>query len=399
MDLNTEKLILSLMILILFLAAIFGFVLSTTLFFKKSTNTVATRILGSFYFLLSVYALQAFIIDGGYLKHFQWFFLWPLLPYHLIFIPIYYYFKVIITDKLSFNKMELILLVPFFLGVIDVGYVYLQPENFYQNIISGAISNPETRLNAEYLLLSLDQHLLMRHLWQLGVLVIIIPEIRFFIKNGDNDELKSILNKWLLVFWGILMIMAVLAIIYALEKMMLVNIFGSLILLGENGGIITFFLYIALFLIGIIPIYFPSILYGYPQQEVKPVEEVKTRNETEVLKFGLDEQEVNLKLENLKNSKAYLNQNFSLTECARELNMPSHHISYFLKQQYEMSFTAYKNSLRMDHARNLIANGYLQNNTIEALAQECGFTSRTSFSKIFKSNLDVSPSEYALVCK
>ncbi|MDT0691891.1 AraC family transcriptional regulator [Salegentibacter sp. F188] len=383
------------MINILLIASIFGFVLSTTLFLKKSTNTTATRILGSFYFLLSVYAFQAYIIDGGYLQHFRWFFLWPLLPYHLIFIPIYYYFKVILTDELRWHKAELILFIPFLLGLIDVTYVYLQPESFYDNIIASTISSPQERLGVHYWLLDLDQHLLMRHIWQLGVLVVLLPQIRDFIRKGKNDELKSILNKWLITFWGILALMAILAIIYALEKMFQENLFHSLIIIGKDGGIITFFLYIALFLIGIIPIYFPSILYGYPQQ-TKPAPTIKTSEQPEDLKFGLDEREVNAKLERLKDSKSYLNQSFSLTECARELEMPSHHISYFLKQQYEMSFAAYKNSLRMDHAKKLIENGYLQNNTIEALAGECGFASRTSFSKAFKSATDVSPSQYAL---
>ncbi|WP_286761068.1 helix-turn-helix transcriptional regulator [Salegentibacter sp. UBA1130] len=338
--------------------------------------------------------MQAYIIDGGYLEHFQWFFLWPLLPYNLIFIPIYYYFKVILTDHLSFDKTELILLVPFLLGLIDVTYVYLQPESVYQNIISGAISNPETRLNAEYLLLSLDQHLLMRHLWQLGVLVTIIPEIRFFIKNGDNDELKNILNKWLLIFWGILMIMALLAIIYALEKMMLVEIFDSLIIIGKNGGIITLLLYIALFLIGIIPIYFPSILYGYPQKQ-RPDANFILHEETEGLKFGLEKEEVLVKLKRLKENNCHLDKNFNLSECAKKLDMPSHHISYFLKQYYGLSFAAYKNTLRTEHARNLIEQGYLENNTIDALAEECGYATRTSFSKTFKSLINISPSEYA----
>ncbi|MGY5851454.1 helix-turn-helix domain-containing protein [Salegentibacter sp. F14] len=383
------------MIIILLIAAIFGFVLSTTLFFKKSTNTVATRILGSFYLILSVYALQAYIIDGGYLEHFTWFFLWPLLPYHLIFIPIYYYFKVIITDQLKWHKAELLLFIPFFLGLIDVVYVYSQPSGFYNNIISNAISSPEYRLGAEYWLLSLDQHLLMRHLWQFGVLVVLFPEIRSFTKKGTNDELKNILNKWLLVFWGILMIMAVLAIIYALEKMMLISIFNSLIIIGENGGIITFFLYIALFLIGIIPIYFPSILYGYPQQ-VKASSSVKSEKTHEDLKFGLEEEDMNAKLERLKESKSYLNQSFNLTECARELEMPSHHISYFLKQHYGLSFASFKNSLRTQHAKNLIEEGYLENNTIDALAEECGYATRTSFSKAFKNVTEVSPSQYAL---
>lgn len=381
------------MIIILLIAAVFGFILSTTLFFKKSTNTVATRILGSFYLILSVYALQAYIVDGGYLEHFTWFFLWPLLPYHLIFIPIYYYFKVILNDQLKLNKAEVILFIPFLLGLIDVIYVYSQPESFYNNIINEAIMSPENRLGAEYWLLNLDQHLLMRHIWQMGVLLILIPSIRTFVKKGKNDELKSILNKWLIIFWGILMLMAILAITYALEKMLEETLFHSLIFLGKDGGIITFFLYIALFFIGIIPIYFPSILYGYPQQ-VKPFPDILIKEQPENLKFGLDEQRVNLKLEGLKKSKSYLNQNFSLTECARELEMPSHHISYFLKQQYEMSFAAYKNSLRMEHAKKLIEDGYLENNTIEALANECGFTSRTSFSKTFKSFVEVSPSEY-----
>ncbi|MCY2688595.1 helix-turn-helix domain-containing protein [Salinimicrobium sp. TH3] len=383
------------MILLLLIAAIFGFVLSTTLFFKESTNTIATRILGAFYFIVSVYALQAYIIDGGYLEHFTWFFLWPLLPYHLIFIPIYYYFKVILTDELKWHKADLILFIPFVLGLIDVTFVYLQSESFYNYLISTTISSPEKRLGVHYWLLDLDQHLLMRHVWQLGVLMVLIPGIRSFIKKGKNDGIKSILNKWLITFWGILVLMAVLAITYALEKMFQENWFHSLIIIGEDGGIVTFFLYIALFLIGIIPIYFPSILYGYPQQ-VKPSSNLVAKEQTDDLKFGLDEQEVKLKLEGLKKSKSYLNQSFTLTECAQELGMPSHHISYFLKSYYGLSFSSFKNNLRMDHAKKLIEDGYLQNNTIEALAGECGFASRTSFSKAFKSATDVSPSQYVL---
>ena len=382
------------MIIILLIAAIFGFVLSTTLFFKKSTNTLATRILGAFYFLLSVYALQAYIIDGGYLKHFEWFFLWPLLPYNMIFIPFYYYFKIILTDKFKWDKTELFLLIPFFLGVIDVMYVYLQPESFYNSIISEAISTPEKRLNVQYWLLSLDQHLLMRHLWQLGVLTVLFPEIKFFIKNGEEDELKSILNKWLMVFWGILIVMAVLAIIYALEKMMVFNIFDSLIMIGKNGGIITLCLYIALFLIGVIPIYFPSILYGYPQKSGSS--NFNSIEHGEDLKFGLEKEEVLAKLERLKENKCHLAKNFNLTECAQKMEMPSHHISYFLKQYYGMSFAAYKNTLRAEHAKKLIEDGFLENNTIDALAEECGYATRTSFSKAFKNVVEVSPSHYAL---
>jgi transcriptional regulator GlxA family with amidase domain len=52
--------------------------------------------------------------------------------------------------------------------------------------------------------------------------------------------------------------------------------------------------------------------------------------------------------------------------------------------------------LRMEHAKKLIQNGFLQNNSMEALAGECGFGNRSSFSKAFKSSEDLSPSEYIL---
>ncbi|MBE7640865.1 helix-turn-helix domain-containing protein [Salegentibacter sp. BLCTC] len=386
------------MIIVLLLSSIFGFVLSSTLLLKGTTNTIATRILGCFYLLLSLYALHTYIYDGGYLEHFQWFFLWPLLLYNFIFIPIYYYFKVVLTDRLNWHKAELILFIPLLLGLVDVVYIYLQPASVYNSILSETISSPETRLSAQYLLLRLDQHLLIRHCWQLGVLLLLLPKIKFFITHGEADAMKSILNKWLLVFWGILMLMAILAIFYALEKMALVKVFDSLIIVGEKGGIITFFLYIALFIIGVIPIYFPSILYGYPQR-ARTTSNGNKDVKINGLKFGLDEEGMNLKLEKIKQNKLYLKKNFNLTECARVLQMPSHHISYFLKQQYEVSFAEYKNGLRMEYAEKLIRDGYLENNTIEALAQECGFVSRTSFSKTFKSHVEISPSEYALAVK
>ncbi|MGY5847141.1 helix-turn-helix domain-containing protein [Salegentibacter sp. HM20] len=383
------------MVIFLFIAAIFGFILSVNLFLKTSTNILASRILGSFYFLLSVYVLQAFIIDGGYLQHFQWFFLWPLLPYHLIFIPIYYYFKVVITDEFKWDKAELILLVPFLIGLVDVTYVYLQPAALYNSIISETIANPETRLNVEYLLLSLDQHLLMRHLWQFGVLAVLFPEIKFFIKNGPDEELKNRLNKWLLVFWGILMLMAVLAIIYALEKIMLVKFF-DLMIIGQKGGLVTFFLYLALVLLGTVPIFFPSILYGYPQPNKSALSPtIPDSSEANALKFERDEMEIRAKFDELKESRLFLKKSFNINECARILEMPTHHISYFLQEYYGQSFEVYTNTLRMNEAMALIEADFLENNSLENLAEKCGFTSPATFSKWFRKLANISPGEYA----
>lgn len=373
--------------------------LSTLLFLKRSTNIQATFFLGSFYFILSVYLLQTYIVEGGNLYQVPWFFLWPLIPYNALCIPIYYYFQIILKDRLQWNWWQLLLFVPLLVAVIDVAYIYLHQDTNYAEIIQQATINPENRLNADYLVLNLNQHVLIRHLWQFGVLLVVLPQLKAFVKLGKYDSLKNILNKWLIVFWTVLFIMAVLVILYAIEKMLGVRLFYPWLKNDRQFGIVTVILYLVALFLEIVPLYFPSILHGYPQpvknnSSTKP--EVEKEEEESHLKYGLEEQVILEKLELLNQKKLYLDQNFTLTKCAQEMQMPAHHISYFLKNYYGQSFIVYKNDLRMEYAKNLIENGYLKNGTMEALASECAFASRTSFSKAFKNATGVSPSQYAL---
>ena len=377
---------------ILLIASIFGFVLTTLLFLKKSTQPKATFFLGSFYFLLSVYALQAYIIDGGHLALCSWFFLWPLMLYNLFAVPIYFYFETIMADDFKWKKSYLLLFLPFVLSVIDAGYIYLQPDAVYAEMLHNALTDPKNRLHVSYWLLDLDQHMLMRHVWQFGALLFVMPKLLDFIKEGTADGLKVILNKWLLVFWFGLTLFAVFAIFYAVENMLAVNIF-------EGGSMVPVILYLIMFSMGVIPIYFPTILRGFPKSVKSLQEEAMETNVSTDLKFGLEEPEIKKKLEVLNKKKGFLKQDFTVTKCAVELNIPSHHLSYFIKQYYGLSFTAYKNNLRMEHAKELIETDFLDENTMESLAWECGFASRSSFSKAFKTATMHSPSEYVQLNK
>ncbi|SIQ20899.1 helix-turn-helix domain-containing protein [Maribacter ulvicola] len=372
---------------ILLIASIFGFVLTTLLFLKKSTQPKATIFLGSFYFLLSVYALQAYIIDGGHLTLCSWFFLWPLMLYNLFAVPIYFYFETIIADEFKWKKRYLILFIPFVLSMIDAGYIYLQPDGVYENMLHNALTDPKNRLHVSYWLLDLDQHMLMRHLWQLGALLVILPKLLVFIKVGTTDGLKVILNKWLLIFWSGLSLFAIFAIFYAVVNMLAVNIF-------EWGSLLPIILYLVMFSIGVFPIYFPTILRGFPKPVKSTQEEAIETNNVTDLKYGLEEPEIRSKLEVLNKRKSFLQQDYTVTKCASELHIPSHHLSYFIKQYYGISFTAYKNNLRMEHAKELMDTGFLNENTMEALAWTCGFANRSSFSKVFKIATNHSPSEY-----
>ncbi len=391
--LNYKSIILSDILLI---TGIFGFILTSIFFLKKSTNPKATGFLGGFYLLLSFYTVQAYIIDGGNLALAPWFFLWPLMLYNVIAIPVYFYFITIIEDEFKWKNSYLLLFIPFILSVIDVSYVYLQPDALYDSMLHEAITDPKNRLHVSYWLLNLDQHMLMRHVWQFSTLVLVWPKLRNFIREDNKEDQKVILNKWLMVFWVFLMLFSILAMLYALENMMRSSVLELLFHYKNSKALIPLILYLIIFSIGVIPIYFPSILHGYPRIKKQPVKIEKAINPSSEQKFGLEETKIKSKLENLQQERRYLEKDFNVTKCARELEIPAHHLSYFIKKYYGISFTAYKNKLRMEHAKKLIEIGFLETNTIEALAWECGFSSRSSFSKAFKSEMDLSPSEYAL---
>ena len=237
---------------------------------------------------------------------------------------------------------------------------------------------------------------IMRHIWQLAALLVISRKLQLFLKERNTDKLKKTLNKWLLSFWFILLLMALLAILHGTENLMQFSLFDYLFNIQNGSVLVTFILYFIIFILGIFPIYFPTILHGYPRTAKASVPIVKISEPVADLKFGIHESVLKNKLEALAQNDAFL-QDFNVTKCAQEMDIPAHHLSYFINEFYGQNFTTYKNGLRMQQAKQLLSNGFLENSTMEALAWECGFANRSSFSKAFKIATGQNPSEYALL--
>ncbi|SDL50279.1 helix-turn-helix domain-containing protein [Kriegella aquimaris] len=383
---------------ILLISAIFGFVLITLLFYRRPVNITSTLFLAAFYFIFAIYALQTYVIVAGHLDRFPWFYAWPLPLYALISVPIYFYFITIFKDGFRWKWKYLLLFVPFLLSSIDVFILYAKPNSIYNEIVHNAILHPETRFQVKYGLLTLNQHYLIRHLWQFSCLVILFPELRFFIKLDSTGKLKIVLNRWLLFFFFSLMAMSLLIFVFGLERIFGIHIFQFRFYDQPGAVIITGILYLVILGIGVIPVYFPSVLYGFPLASGVTKDKNGVREESptssEEPKFGLDIQIIEKKLELMKQRNLFLAQDFDLTACARALEIPTHHLSYFLNQCFGLSFSQYRNHLRMLKAKELIDGGFLSANTIEALAWECGFASRSSFSKTFKKLTEQSLSDY-----
>lgn len=85
---------------------------------------------------------------------------------------------------------------------------------------------------------------------------------------------------------------------------------------------------------------------------------------------------------------------FNIEDLAIKMKVPKSHVLFIFKYYSEISFLDFKRTIRIKKAMRLIQDGYLTTNVIEALSQEIGFSTYSSFFKSFKSITGMSPQEF-----
>jgi AraC-like DNA-binding protein len=95
-----------------------------------------------------------------------------------------------------------------------------------------------------------------------------------------------------------------------------------------------------------------------------------------------------------KTEKPYLRKDFKVHDVALQLNIPAHHISYCFSVCFDESFSQLKTRYRIDYAIGLLQDGAASDMTIEAIGQQAGFASKSSFFTAFKEATGVTPLQY-----
>lgn len=111
---------------------------------------------------------------------------------------------------------------------------------------------------------------------------------------------------------------------------------------------------------------------------------------------GLETQQVNLLIEKLNNlmtrQKLFKNPSLKLSDLAYKLNITTHQLSQLLNDNLGKSFSAFINEYRVEEAKLLL----FQNTkyTLEAIGNQAGFKSKTTFFTTFKKMVGMTPSRY-----
>lgn len=145
-----------------------------------------------------------------------------------------------------------------------------------------------------------------------------------------------------------------------------------------------------------------QLLLKYLQEDIQPKEvsvQVKQK-ETEVsLKPSILQKEsedyILQGLQKFESSKKFTHKDMSLSMLASQLNTNTKYLSEVINRHKGKNFNAYINDLRIRYIIHQIQNNpqYL-NYKVSYLAEECGFSSHSTFTTVFKSIVGVSPIQF-----
>lgn len=110
-----------------------------------------------------------------------------------------------------------------------------------------------------------------------------------------------------------------------------------------------------------------------------------------------DEEAVKLEkalMEQLEREELYLNPDLTLRDLAETIGSTEKKVSYLLNQNLGTSYYELINKYRVEKFKTAVASSENKNLSIVGIALNCGFPSKSSFYRAFKSQVSMSPSEY-----
>lgn len=139
-------------------------------------------------------------------------------------------------------------------------------------------------------------------------------------------------------------------------------------------------------------------LYKKREKTVESFENFKQGLSTPKKEYSIDqslEKEILIKLAKFENSNQFLDQNVSIQILAKSFNTNSSYLSSIVNEKKGKTFKQYIGELRINYlVENLKFNNKLRSYTVQALAEEIGYTNASSFTRAFKKQVGVTPSDF-----
>ncbi len=422
------------------ITAIMGFVVASILIYTSYKNKYSNWFLGWGFLLLAFRSLSIYFRQQ---ELFANTFLMGSVSAFYYFIPpvLYLYIRKLSYDENEKNPKDLIHFIFPGLSVILLLY-YLFANYFYFGQISLPLQTTKFNDYYPFFYIQIGLHAQILVLYSIFYLVLSWRVFYKKLRKSDNEHPQyTMTRKWVkvLLFYctALSILLFVTAIVTWAYNINILKLNVARLIVVRS--IVLIFLFTRIFfkrelLLGIpkintsLPVIddMPSYTFNHSEHHAIPVTYVSNANEnTEAeiiieertkdvyfdsygwiqhLNVEVDEKSLNLETDKIDSyikqinsymDKApYTNPDFDMKTISTSLGIPYYHLEFLFRYYNQYTFAEYRNMVRVRHVLNDIDQGERANHTLEELGKKAGFSSRSSFFRVFKQVTGKTPKQY-----
>lgn len=375
-----------------------SFITSILLFTRGRYQLHANRLLGTVIFTWGWYVLIYFLVITGWLKYIPGIFRIGSPLYYLIPCCSYLYVRSVLLDETKFRKYDWLHFIPAVLNVIDLLPYYFTDVETKRAVADAIVNNFNMSYQKGSGIVPAFWHFQLR--WIFGIVYLVFQWMLLanVIRRDKLEAFKEV-KGWLLAFTIFC------SIIYLglgiMSVIAWVNLGSKVSVLSSARSVPTFLQVIGFTCLSVYLFFKPEVLYGIPRSNYaleNKADEVPDNTSTLLREAPFNPELMQVyvaQLETYMQQEApFRQQGFVINALALALKMPLHHLSYVLNNHYKQRFTDFINSFRIEYVKKRMESGDWRSLTLEGLAKESGFSSRSTFSVSFKKFTGVTPSQY-----
>lgn len=365
------------------------------LFTKNAAKSYADYLL-SFLLLVHCWSVILFLI-----LYSEYILLFPHvfktgLPLNFLIAPLsYLYVRGVLYNEKKFQTRDLVHAIPFVIVFINYIPFYLLPVNEKIIVIQNSLNYWPDTFKYQAGFLPENFSILFRLILAIIYLVLqwnlIFSYKKVHKESSIQVQIKNVL-KWLKLFTITSTVIFFGIIGFMLTVFFLPSYYDDDLLMQIPSLLVS----VGFFVMAAYILTHPEILSGLPFVKYKEVPSGVVNDKNYRLPYINEDYKV--EMENIvfffETEKPFLNKDLNINQVSVALDIPSRELSFIINNHFDQRFTDFLNKYRIEYITKKFNKEYLSNFTIEAIANEAGFASKSTFNLAFKKYHQCTPSEY-----
>jgi len=318
------------------------------------------------------------------------------LPLNFLIAPCsYLYVRAVLLNEKKFQKRDVIHLIPFFIVLINYIPFYLLPVNEKVTVIQNSLNYWPDTLKYQAGFLPENFSILFRLILAIIYLVLqwnlILSYKKVHKESSIQIQISNVL-KWLKLFTITSTVIFFGIIGFMLTVFFLPSYYNDDLLMQIPSLLVS----VGFFVMAAYLLTHPEILSGLPFVKYKEVPSDVINDKSYMFPYINEDYKLEMEriVDYFKIEKPYLNKDLNINQVSVALAIPSRELSYIINNHFGQRFNDFLNKYRIEYITKKINKEYLSNYTIEGIASEAGFASKSTFNLAFKKYHQCTPTEY-----